>query len=68
MGAASTIQANGPHRIDFDSDWRFFRGDAPGAEAPSFDDSKWRQLNLPHAWTIEGPFDEKLNPHTAALP
>ncbi|HEX3876889.1 MAG TPA: glycoside hydrolase family 2 TIM barrel-domain containing protein, partial [Bryobacteraceae bacterium] len=68
LGAASTIPANGPRRIDFDSDWRFFRGDTPGAEAPSFDDSKWRQLNLPHDWAIEGPFDQDLNPHTAALP
>jgi beta-galactosidase len=37
----------------FDSDWRFLRADAPGAEAPTFDDSKWRTLDLPHDWSIE---------------
>ena len=26
----------------FDDDWRFFKGDAPGAEAVAFDDSQWR--------------------------
>src|SRR5438128_10227919 len=43
----------------FDSDWRFLKGDAPGAEKPDFDDSAWRELNVPHDWSIEGPFDEK---------
>lgn len=37
----------------FDSDWRFFRGDAAGAENPSFDDSAWRVLDLPHDWSVE---------------
>jgi len=43
----------------FDSDWRFLKGDAPGAEKPDFDDSAWRKQNVPHDWSIEGPFDEK---------
>jgi beta-galactosidase len=66
--AAVSIPVHGPRRIDFDADWRFFKGDAPTAEAPEFDDSKWRELNLPHDWAIEGPFDRSLNPHTGALP
>jgi len=37
----------------FDSGWRFHRGGAQGAESPSFDDSKWRILDLPHDWSIE---------------
>src|ERR1051326_4321000 len=47
----------------FDADWRFHRGGAQGAEAPDFDDSKWRKLDLPHDWSIEdlpgtrSPFD-----------
>ena len=43
----------------FDSDWRFLKGDAPGAEKADFDDGAWRKLDLPHDWSIEGPFDEK---------
>ena len=27
-----------------------------GAEAPAFDDAPWRSLDLPHDWSIEGPF------------
>jgi beta-galactosidase len=37
----------------FDGGWRFFRGDAPGAELPGFDDTAWRRLDLPHDWSIE---------------
>jgi beta-galactosidase len=54
---------------NFDSEWKFTRGDASGADNPSFDDSKWRTLDLPHDWSIEdlpavngkkqiGPFSE----------
>jgi beta-galactosidase len=39
--------------ILFDSDWRFHREDAPGAEGIAYDDSDWRQLDLPHDWSIE---------------
>ena len=37
----------------FDAGWRFHRGGAQGAESPSFDDSQWRLLDLPHDWSIE---------------
>src|SRR5436190_20640190 len=43
----------------FDADWMFVRGDANGAEATSFDDAKWQKVDVPHDWSIEGPFDEK---------
>ncbi len=37
----------------WDDDWRFLRGDAPGAEQPGFDDAGWRALDVPHDWSIE---------------
>jgi beta-galactosidase len=45
-------------RTSFDFDWRFHLGDSPGAETPTFIDSTWRELDLPHDWSIEGPYDE----------
>jgi beta-galactosidase len=44
--------------ISFDANWRFFQGNATGAEAIQFDDSAWRVVNVPHDWSIEGPFAE----------
>jgi len=39
--------------ILFDFDWKFHRGDAEGAQSADFDDALWRQLDLPHDWSIE---------------
>ena len=55
--------------LDFDAGWKFHLGDVPGAESATFDDSQWRNLDLPHDWSIEdlpvvagknqvGPFSE----------
>jgi beta-galactosidase len=46
-------QSNTIRERSFDRDWQFFRGEAAGAETPSFDDSGWRSLDLPHDWSIE---------------
>jgi len=46
-------------RESFDFGWKFRKGDFPGAEVPEFSDADWRTLDLPHDWSIEGPFDEK---------
>ncbi|MFT3781172.1 MAG: glycoside hydrolase family 2 TIM barrel-domain containing protein [Nibricoccus sp.] len=62
FGAKEPAQAR-TTKTAFDAGWQFLKGDAPGAEQPNFDDSNWRKLNLPHDWSIEGPFDEK-NPTT----
>lgn len=44
----------------------------PGNEVayvkPDFDDSNWRQLNLPHDWAIEGPFNIDYDGATGKLP
>src|ERR1700678_2813591 len=45
-------------RSNFDDQWRFFKGDTDGAQSPDFKDASWRMLDLPHDWSIEGPFSE----------
>ncbi len=44
--------------VSLDSGWSFFQGDAAGAELAGFDDSGWRKLDVPHDWSIAGPFDQ----------
>jgi beta-galactosidase len=41
---------------DFDSDWRFAWTDAQ-AEQPTFDDSAWTTVSVPHDASIIGPID-----------
>ncbi|MFZ0301915.1 MAG: glycoside hydrolase family 2 TIM barrel-domain containing protein [Terracidiphilus sp.] len=51
------LAAESKHAQPFNDDWRFHRGDAPGAEAGEFDDSTWRVLDVPHDWSIEDRSD-----------
>jgi beta-galactosidase len=37
----------------FDEGWLFLKDNPTGAESSSFDDSRWRQIDLPHDWSIE---------------
>ena len=39
--------------VSFDGNWRFKKDSVIDASSMSFDDSKWRALNLPHDWSIE---------------
>jgi beta-galactosidase len=56
---ATIIQAAEDRSLaSFDNNWRFLKGDAEGANAVGFDDSSWRKLDVPHDWSIEGPFDQ----------
>ncbi|HVU25703.1 MAG TPA: glycoside hydrolase family 2 TIM barrel-domain containing protein [Opitutus sp.] len=57
--ASSAAAGEAARRHDtFDFGWRFHLGDVAGAEQPAFADSGWRTLDLPHDWSIEGPYDE----------
>jgi beta-galactosidase len=66
--ATTEIKIGADRQIKITQDWRFLKGDAEGAEQVSFNDSAWRQLDLPHDWAIEGPFDRKFDPHNGGLP
>ena len=46
-------------RESFDFGWKFLKGDSPGAQQPEFPDSAWRTVDLPHDWSIEGPFSDQ---------
>lgn len=37
----------------FDDNWKFSFGDIPEAKNPSFNDASWRNVDLPHDWSIE---------------
>lgn len=40
----------------FNDDWRFKLSDVKDGANSSLDDSNWRQLNLPHDWSVEGTY------------
>jgi len=56
--------------VSFNDGWKFALADAADASQPGFDDSGWRNLDLPHDWSIEGEFSEAnpASPGGGALP
>jgi len=56
----------------FDEDWKFLRDSISGVEKLSFDDSKWRSLELPHDWSIEdlpgGTNNKQIGPFSKDSP
>jgi beta-galactosidase/beta-glucuronidase len=66
---AATARAQSPEQDPlFNDGWKFHLGDLSAAEAPKFDDSAWRPVQLPHDWSIEGSFDQKWASCEAYLP
>ena len=67
LAAASSLKAGSTEILS--DGWRFQLGTAPDSAAePSFDDSEWRELRLPHDWAVEGPFDAAADGGTGKLP
>lgn len=54
--------------------WRFHLGDVPfrapreSADYMGYDDSGWREVTLPHDWSVEHPFDRGHSSGTGYLP
>ena len=44
---------NAQRKQSFDEGWRFHRGEAINAESMDFDDSKWREVIVPHDFSME---------------
>ena len=68
MAVAATAVADGGVRVieSLNFGWRFHNGQVTGAELPTFDDSGWQTVDVPHDFQIEQPWvapaaDEKAD-------
>ena len=66
MLPAVLVQAQTRQVENLNWGWRFQAGDVPGAGQPLFDDTHWREVDLPHDFQIEQPWvapasDEKAD-------
>lgn len=52
----------------FNDNWKFYLGDASGAEEPGFNDSTWEQVNLPHDYSIEQDYSTSMEAESGYLP
>jgi len=61
-----TLQAK--EVITLQTGWKFAKGSNESASQINFDDSKWRDVTIPHDWAIEGPVDPDGDGGTGKLP
>ncbi len=54
--------------ITLQTNWKFARGHYEDAFKPQFDDTQWKDINIPHDWAIEGPFIVDGDGNTGKLP
>lgn len=52
----------------FTDGWKFHKGNVDQGEQANFDDGTWRSVDLPHDWSIEGPFSQEWASGTGYLP
>jgi beta-galactosidase len=50
----TSVQLVSPSRLtlNFNREWRFMRGEHPGAEKSNYDDRLWSAIHLPHSFSI----------------
>lgn len=54
-------------KINMNCGWKFFKGDEPRASYRGFDDTDWRNVTVPHDWSVEYEFDESYASSTGYL-
>jgi beta-galactosidase len=83
-GLAGSAAAAPRQVTSLDDDWRFHRGDLPGVSLalltnqnlssapallkPTYDDSSWEKVRVPHDYIVEGAFDPKAEVQHGSLP
>ena len=68
VGESAKAQVSFGQAEKFNNEWKFIQEDVTDAIKPSYDDSKWRKLDLPHDWSIEGQMSPTLASCTGYLP
>lgn len=68
LSCIATGQPAGRSVQNFNLGWKFHRGDINGGEQVGLEDSQWRLVDLPHDWSIEGPFSKDNYSCTGYLP
>ena len=45
-------------KSSFDESWMFYKGDPVGAHLPDYQSGDWTSVDLPHDWSIDGPYSK----------
>lgn len=68
MVYVNAVENPSERSLNFNDNWKFNLGDIKGAEAKSFDDSKWENISVPHDYSIIQDYQETLEAESGYLP
>lgn len=67
VGFLSSVSAQVRTEFLLEKSWKFTREDNPESVQPSFDDSQWQSVTVPHDWAIYGPFSSQNDKQHVAI-
>ena len=65
---SSAVDSKQDRTSDFDANWKFMLSDSVQAQDPTFDDSAWQQVDLPHDYSITQKYSQSNEAESAYLP
>ncbi len=54
-----SAQENPRTELSLNSNWKFYKGDLPGAEKTDFTVQNWQNVNIPHTWNALDMLDDE---------
>lgn len=67
LGCNVTIESPTREVLILKKGWKFQKGQHTDAVNPSFNDSQWESVTVPHDWAIYGPFDKDIDKQEVAI-
>ena len=65
---SSAVDSKQDRTSDFDANWKFMLSDSVQAQDPTFDDSAWQQVDLPHDYSITQEYSQSNEAESGYLP
>lgn len=67
FGLLPVLSAQNRSEFLLEKGWKFTRQDQPEFVNPTFDDSRWQSVTVPHDWAIYGPFSAQNDKQEVAI-
>ena len=67
LALASSVSAFSQRTETLIRNWKFVNEDVEGAQSTTFNDSKWKNVVVPHDWAISGPFSKEIDIQKVAI-
>lgn len=67
LSITANILAQSRKEYLLEKNWKFVHTDDPAQKDPSYDDSKWQTVTVPHDWAIYGPFSSNNDKQHVAI-